>query len=266
MLTPPPRFYDGVSNMHDLVIWKFATDIGLMLAVIFMAVRMLRPAQSANHNKLLELEQGLRRLLAEAQGSTKDIDNLLVKRRQDLEQLLFDLESVETRVARGVKRAEAQQTKLEREIRQSMQARTPLQQEIEKVEEEEDTTPPNWGNVNVFGEPIPGATEEAPEPVPVAKPQPKQEARRAPAAPRMAASDLARVAEAAKKVMQASQRAAQAPQNLAKPVQTRPIEMEVEVEREEPAEEVRVSLQQSAPPAAGQKLGVLGMKRSVQVL
>lgn len=246
--------------MHEIQIARFAIDILLMLGIIYMATRLLRASIGANGARIAELEGGLRRILSEAELSTRDIDSLLSRRRQDLEKLLIDVEAAEGRVSREVRRAEEQRHMIELDLRRAatqatpvapmrparsgltppapgMRARPKLEREIEKVVEEEelvaDEDPITWSNVNIYGEPIEGNPQST----------------TATTEPKAASNDLERVVASAKKVMESSSA-----------VMGQPMSRNLQA----PTSEVIRSARPAAP--AEQKLGVLGMKRQVQVL
>lgn len=108
--------------MHYMEIWRLTTDILLAGALVYLALRMLRkPAQDTSALEMQGLEQSLRRVVQEADLSSRTLGTELLKRKQDLEKLLFDLGTVEHRLNRAINSAEERKGALELECSRAAQ-------------------------------------------------------------------------------------------------------------------------------------------------
>ena len=93
--------------MEDLTLWQLVIDGALVAALIFLATRVV--SQSGVNSQLAKvrrLDESLRALVREAQASSSTLNEELSSRQRSLEQLLFDLQSVESRVNRAIDTAE----------------------------------------------------------------------------------------------------------------------------------------------------------------
>lgn len=100
--------------MTQIMIWKLATDIGLVLSLMFFAYRFFRSrAPAVNIAELQELNSRLKAAVREADEAGRALSDQLQSRKQSLEKMLFDLETVEHRLNRSVTSAEEQKGSLE---------------------------------------------------------------------------------------------------------------------------------------------------------
>ncbi|MCB0331937.1 MAG: hypothetical protein KDD55_00490 [Bdellovibrionales bacterium] len=91
--------------MTDLAFWKLALDGALVLSLIFFCVLYgRRSAVSPRH--LHGLEDSLRRIVKEADNASSGLAQELMKNKRELEQLLYDLETMETRLSKGIDEAD----------------------------------------------------------------------------------------------------------------------------------------------------------------
>lgn len=100
--------------MTHIEIYKFLTDLGLFASLIFFAYRFTRsnPA-NINTTALEELQAGLRTAIREADQAGRGLNDQLTHRKQSLEKLLFDLETIESRVNRAIINAEDKKAELQ---------------------------------------------------------------------------------------------------------------------------------------------------------
>lgn len=115
--------------MMDIQVYKFATDALLVIALIYLCYRM---SQSSNSKtlRLPGLEQGLKGLIKEADEASRELNAKLLKRKTSLENLLFDLETVESRLNRAMNSAEETKSNLQAETARANK----LRQELGKYE------------------------------------------------------------------------------------------------------------------------------------
>lgn len=155
-------------------------DTILTVLVISLAIKSSKktPATIATSPTIntQEIEQSLRKILEDAEESSTDLNRELQKRQRALEQLLFDLESVEQRAAKLSNDADSKTRLLQAAIQaaSSVEIGAPkraaaskarsvapeinsINEQIEVLGEEADDEENNFETVNVFGEPIGGA-------------------------------------------------------------------------------------------------------------
>lgn len=155
-------------------------DTILTVLVISLAIKSSKktPATIAASPTIntQEIEQSLRNILDDAEESSVDLNRELQKRQRALEQLLFDLESVEQRAAKLSNDADSKTRLLQAAIQaaSSVEIGAPkratasrarqiepeynsINEQIEVLGEEADDEENNFETVNVFGEPIGGA-------------------------------------------------------------------------------------------------------------
>lgn len=103
--------------MTDIAIWKISIDIGLILALFYLGLRMSKASVNPRDTaRLLGLEQTLKALLKDADSASQRLSGDLERRQKSLEQLLFDLETVEHRVNKAISNAESQRRSLSESI------------------------------------------------------------------------------------------------------------------------------------------------------
>lgn len=145
--------------MEALPIVKLVIDLALAGAVLYLAARVGRrggpsPAQIVS---LQTLEASLARLLKEADGASSDLQSALTKEQKKLEELLFDIETVEHRVNKGLDEAQNFQRNLRR-------VTTQHQQPLEAVSAERQYETPEPARQSVkYEEPIVQAAPIAPQ-------------------------------------------------------------------------------------------------------
>ena len=96
--------------MGSLVQWKFLIDLALIGALGFLCFRFMRSPRS--DGELRKVEGLLRELIQDAEQASRSLDSQLLRRRESLEQTLFELETVESRVSRTLSHAEQQRGEL----------------------------------------------------------------------------------------------------------------------------------------------------------
>ncbi len=115
---------------------KFLIDLGLCGAVLYLAVRNSRASSPGiQPDALRELESSLKRLLREATDAGADLEHSLSKKQKQLEELLFDVETVEHRINKGVEEAEAVRKELRQNIERQSVTKSPARNEASLAEQ-----------------------------------------------------------------------------------------------------------------------------------
>ena len=170
--------------MTQFEIWKLVTDFGLLGSLVYFAYRFLRNQTPVNPHQMQELQNGLRGAIREADQAGKGLNEQLIQRKQNLEKLLIDLETAESRVNRAVNAAEESKGELEILISKTKQAKDEISYQskpakaaknvdkfvptpkedlltVEQVTEVADADEDDFsqavnptGRTNIFGEPI----------------------------------------------------------------------------------------------------------------
>ncbi|MCB0328199.1 MAG: hypothetical protein KDD70_01010 [Bdellovibrionales bacterium] len=106
--------------MESLPLIKLAIDIALAGAVFYLAWRVGRgrgPSLAQIHT-LNALEQSLIKLLREADEASGELQKALTKEQKKLEELLFDIETVEHRVNKSLDEVQTAQRDIKRAVEQ----------------------------------------------------------------------------------------------------------------------------------------------------
>lgn len=86
--------------MNHLELWKLATDVLLLMALVHLCFQFVRsPRISAASRQLRELESALRALIREADGAGRTLNEQLMHRQQSLEKILIDAQLAEQRIS-----------------------------------------------------------------------------------------------------------------------------------------------------------------------
>lgn len=163
--------------MSDIALWKMALDLLLLCSLAYLGYRIAKSeGPGAKLPKLIELQASLKEIIREAQAAGSDLNRDLQSRQRDLEKVLFDLETVESRVNRAVTMAEDRKGALELTIGKANEAASASERAIKLerlVEEPEPVVePPSFVSghqrvaaaaksvkTNIYGEPIAAAAE-----------------------------------------------------------------------------------------------------------
>ncbi len=89
--------------IQQLPIWQMAVDLGLIAAVMTMAIRWMKGSRAqALLPQTIELEAALRNLIAEAEVAGRQLNDQLLRRENNIQRYLTELEDSERRIARSV--------------------------------------------------------------------------------------------------------------------------------------------------------------------
>ncbi|MCB0310018.1 MAG: hypothetical protein KDD42_02205, partial [Bdellovibrionales bacterium] len=153
--------------MITLAASKIITDILLTGTLLYLCVRVLQNRTQASGRELQVLESSLRRLIEEAEHSSRGLNDQLIKRQAELEKLLFDVGSVESRLNKGIDQAENVKKELQQVVSQpreslvasnqvsSPEARSVISSYTQEPEESLDQPHPEPPSFGVIAEELP---------------------------------------------------------------------------------------------------------------
>jgi len=181
--------------MYGIETYKMLTDIALLAAILFITYRSVRQSSSTNivqgpnlKENVKEIEESIKKLISEAEESSRELNKDLSRKQRSLEQILFDIESVETKISKTTSSAQEKIEELTQlvnltevkakefnKINQNSEVEvkkveiqttvTNKQQEITEISltdvevEEVQESRYQDRNLNIFGEPISEAVE-----------------------------------------------------------------------------------------------------------
>lgn len=103
--------------MNQIQIWQLLVDIGLVTSVLAMTVKALKVSRIPSMlPQTRELEASLRTLIGEAEQSGFHLNDQLLRREQNIQRSLAEMQATEQRLTTALAEAEALQGKL-KEIR-----------------------------------------------------------------------------------------------------------------------------------------------------
>ncbi|MDC0357670.1 hypothetical protein OAO01_02560 [Oligoflexia bacterium] len=107
--------------MNDITLWQLATDIGLVLSLGYFCFCFAKSTRSSvpDRSHLSGLEASLRGLVKQAETSSHSLNDKLSERQRSMEQLLFDLETVEHRINGAITTAEGMKKTIQAEVARS---------------------------------------------------------------------------------------------------------------------------------------------------
>lgn len=114
--------------MHYLEIIKLVCDLSLLGALAFICNSFMRASRGqVSSAQVNGLETDLREAVKEAETAGRELNNQLQKRRQELEKLLYEIETVEHRLARSITTAEEKKATLETGIKAALNTARTIQ-------------------------------------------------------------------------------------------------------------------------------------------
>ncbi len=109
--------------LQNIELIKVATDVSLILALLFLGYRICRsPRSAATIQQVGQLETSLRMLMKEADTASRGLNDQLLKRQQSLEKLLSDIESVDQSIVKSISNVDAKKTEIESLVREATRA------------------------------------------------------------------------------------------------------------------------------------------------
>ena len=168
----------------QLEYWKLGTDLALAFSLAYLCYRLIRGQRATlSSQQVGALESSLRNVMGEADQAGRSLSEILLKRQQSLEKLLYEMGTVENRINRAISTAEIKKGELELEAKRAeslsryahVEAARVSQAEIQsprfvdpeppsftKGPERERYTPPPvrsvTAKVNIYGDPIANQT------------------------------------------------------------------------------------------------------------
>ena len=100
--------------MNQIQMWQLIVDIGLITSVLTMTVRAFKSSRLASMlPKTRELEASLRGLIGDAETAGLQLNDQLLRREQNIQRALSEIQQSEARIAKAIAEAEALQSKLQ---------------------------------------------------------------------------------------------------------------------------------------------------------
>lgn len=100
--------------MNQIQLWQLLVDIGLITSVLTLTTRAFKAARLPGMlPKTRELESSLRTLIGEAEAAGLALNDQLLRREQNIQKALSEIQQSEARIAQALTEAEALQSKLQ---------------------------------------------------------------------------------------------------------------------------------------------------------
>lgn len=100
--------------MNQIQMWQLIVDIGLITSVLTMTMRAFKSSRLPSMlPKTRELEASLRSLIGEAETAGLQLNDQLLRREQNIQRALTEIQQSEARIAKAIADAEALQDKLQ---------------------------------------------------------------------------------------------------------------------------------------------------------
>lgn len=100
--------------MNQIQMWQLLVDIGLITSVLTMTTRAFKSSRlSSMLPKTRELETSLRTLIGDAEAAGLQLNDQLLRREQNIQRALSEIQQSEARIAKAISEAEALQGKLQ---------------------------------------------------------------------------------------------------------------------------------------------------------
>ena len=100
--------------MNQIQMWQLLVDIGLITSVLTMTVRAFKSSRLPSMlPKTRELEASLRGLIGDAETAGLQLNDQLLRREQNIQRALSEIQQSEARIAKAIAEAEALQSKLQ---------------------------------------------------------------------------------------------------------------------------------------------------------
>lgn len=100
--------------MNQIQMWQLLVDIGLITSVLTMTTRAFKSSRlSSMLPKTRELESSLRTLIGDAEAAGLQLNDQLLRREQNIQKALSEIQQSEARIVKAIADAEALQGKLQ---------------------------------------------------------------------------------------------------------------------------------------------------------
>ncbi len=121
--------------MSNLDIMKMASDIMLLLSLVWLSFRFVRtPGTGAWNSRMADLESSIRSLIREADEAGRSLGDQLARRQRELEKALYDAETIEGRINKAIIGAEDRKGQLDIQIGKAETAQHGLESAISRSE------------------------------------------------------------------------------------------------------------------------------------
>ena len=85
---------------------KLIVDLGILISVAYLCVKVVRGAHDVKLTQLADLDTSLRTLMQQAERASSTLGEELLKRQRDIERVLLEIEETERKVSHAVRSAE----------------------------------------------------------------------------------------------------------------------------------------------------------------
>ena len=100
--------------MNQIQMWQLLVDIGLITSVLTMTTKAFKSSRlSSMLPKTRELESSLRTLIGDAEAAGLQLNDQLLRREQNIQKALSEIQQSEARIVKAIADAEALQGKLQ---------------------------------------------------------------------------------------------------------------------------------------------------------
>jgi hypothetical protein len=100
----------------QLHVWQLGVDLCLVTAILLFSFRWMKSDRTqALLPRTMELESSLRALIQEADGAGRHLNDQLLRREQNLQKLLADIDALDQKIQRDVEAGEQRTIELRRE-------------------------------------------------------------------------------------------------------------------------------------------------------
>lgn len=159
--------------MSQIQIWQVAVDLGLVMTILFMGMRLIRSSGvSSMIPRTVELESSLRSLIGEADVAGRSLNDQLLRREQNLQKLLTELEAIEQRISRTMIEAEERQVALGSEVEKAQQVSEEVSRGLRDIQRElgtQEAAPQPQAPRQAQSRTQPAAAAKRPQPIPLAR-------------------------------------------------------------------------------------------------
>lgn len=235
--------------MNQIQMWQLFVDIGLITSVLTMTMRAFKSSRIPSMlPQTRELEASLRNLIGEAEQAGHQLNDQLLRREQNIQKSLAEMQGIEERVMRALADGESLQAKLQATRSETIRVVQDLKSGLEKGAQTErmrheeaasqrGMTAPSEQRTSVsqdeeFVAQTYSRGAQASTQQPTMAPRPQQDANAAP--PQLTPQELKRVYESAESLIRGGQAVEAVASQMKLPVDgVRRLAQMIEIERDE---------------------------------
>ncbi len=119
--------------MNQIQIWRLLVDIGLITSVLTLTVRAFKSSRLPSMlPKTRELEVSLRNLIGDAETAGLQLNDQLLRREQNIQRALSEIQQSEARITKAITDAETLQNKLQQTTEETVRVIQDLKNGFER--------------------------------------------------------------------------------------------------------------------------------------